>query len=169
MIAGRLGAELHDAAGGRQPGADRQDHGATRRPPGIPYQLQNGGTALGVPASDVAQARDRARERRPADAKPRATRRCFNTSSLGESDQQQQIQYQVALEQQLAHTIDQVQGVDSRPGPARDPEPQHQLFSANSTQQATAAVLLSDGSSLDPGSIRGIAAAGCIAASRASR
>ena len=65
--------------------------------------------------------------------------------SLGESDWQEQVQYQFALEQQLADTIDQVQGVSSAQVELALPIRRRRCFSS-STQQPTAAVLLSDGS-----------------------
>jgi flagellar M-ring protein FliF len=122
---------------------------------GIPYELENAGTALGVPASDVAQARITlagANLLTPGENDASL----FNTSSLGESDQQQQVQYQIALEQQLADTIDQVQGVQGAQVELALPNPNNAVFS-DTTQNASAAVLLSGGSSLDPGAIRGIA------------
>ena len=88
---------------------------------GIPYQLQSAGTAVGVPASDVASARialASANLLSPSES----SSTLFNNSSLGQSDFQQQVGYQVALEQQLQDTIDQVQGVSELDGPARDPE-----------------------------------------------
>jgi flagellar M-ring protein FliF len=121
---------------------------------GIPYQLQNGGTALAVPASDVAQARIALAG---ADLlSPSNDASLFNDSSLGESDEQAQVQYQVALEQQLADTIDQVQGVNGAQVELALPNPNNEVFSGAS-QQASAAVLLSGGSSLDSGAIHGIA------------
>ncbi len=122
---------------------------------GIPYQLQNGGTALAVPPSDVAQSRivlSTANLLTPS----QSDSQLFNTSSLGQSDQQQQIQYQVALEQQLGDTIDQVQGVQGAQVELALPNPNNAVFTSTA-QQASAAVLLSGGSSLDPGAVRGIA------------
>ncbi len=122
---------------------------------GIPYQLENGGTAVGVPASDVAQARITlagANLLTPTESDAAL----FNTSSLGESDQQQQVQYQIALEQQLADTIDQVRGVQGAQVELALPNPNNAVFS-DATQRPSAAVLLSGGSSLDPGAVRGIA------------
>lgn len=122
---------------------------------GIPYQLQNGGTALAVPASDVAQARI---SLAGADllTPSQNDASLFSPGSLGESDQQQQVQYQVALEQQLADTIDQVQGVQGAQVELALPDPNSAVFSGAS-QQPSAAVLLSGGSSLDAGAVHGIA------------
>jgi flagellar M-ring protein FliF len=122
---------------------------------GIPYQLQNGGTALAVPTGDVAQARI---SLAGADllTPSQNDSSIFTSPSLGESDQQQTIQYQVELEQQLADTIDQVQGVQGAQVELALPSPDNAVFSGAS-QQPSAAVLLSGGSSLDSGAIHGIA------------
>lgn len=123
---------------------------------GIPYQLQNAGTAVAVPPSDVANARialASASLLTPSESD--AT--LFNTSSLGQSDFQQQVGYQVALEQQLQDTIDQVQGVTSSTVQLVLPNPQTELFTQGSPP-TTAAVLLSGGGSLSPSAISGIAA-----------
>jgi flagellar M-ring protein FliF len=122
---------------------------------GIPYQLQNGGTAVAVPANDVASARialSSANLLTPS----QSDASLFTSSSIGESDEQQQVQYQVALEQQLADTIDQVQGVNGAQVELALPDQTNEIFSGNS-QQPSAAVLLSGGSNLDSGAVRGIA------------
>jgi flagellar M-ring protein FliF len=80
----------------------------------------------------------------------------LNNQPLGQSNFQQQITYQRALEGQLAQTIEQIQGVSAAQVQLVLPNPQDQLFSDN-TQPATAAVLLSGSSSLDPSSVKGIA------------
>jgi flagellar M-ring protein FliF len=80
----------------------------------------------------------------------------LNNQQLGASNFQQQITYQRALEGQLAQTIGQIQGVSGAQVQLVLPNPQDQLFS-DSSQQATAAVLLSDSGTLDPGAVRGIA------------
>ncbi len=79
----------------------------------------------------------------------------FNSQQLGASDFQQQITYQRALEGQLDQTIDQIQGVDSAQVNLVLPNPQEELF-ASTAQSASASVLL-DSSSLNPGSVQGIA------------
>ena len=123
---------------------------------GVPYELENGGTALGVPAGDVAQARIALAGQNLLSPTENASALFSQGSSLGESDQQQQIQYQVALEQQLADTIDQVQGVQGAQVELALPNPNNEVFTGAS-QQPSAAVLLSGGSDLDGGSVRGIA------------
>ena len=122
---------------------------------GIGYEIQNGGTALAVDSSQVSQARIAL-----ASAGLLGTQQpgfsLFDKSQLGASNFQQQITYQRALEGQLDTTIEQIQGVDSAQVNLVLPNPQDQLF-ADSSQPATASVLLSDSGSLDPSSIRGIA------------
>jgi flagellar M-ring protein FliF len=123
---------------------------------GIPYQLQSSGTAIGVPAGEVSAARialASANLLTPTESDASL----FNTGSLGQSDFQQQVGYQVALEQQLQNTIDQVQGVNSSTVQIVLPSAQSQLFAASSPP-TTAAVLLSGGSSLTSSAISGIAA-----------
>jgi flagellar M-ring protein FliF len=122
---------------------------------GIGYQIQNGGTALGVDSSQVPQARIAL-----ASAGLLGTQQpgfsLFDKSQLGASNFQQQITYQRALEGQLDTTIQQIQGVDSAQVNLVLPNPQQQLFADNS-QPATASVLLSDSGNLDPSAVRGIA------------
>jgi flagellar M-ring protein FliF len=121
---------------------------------GISYQLQNNGTAIAVQSSQTAQARVAL-----ATAGLLTTQQpgfsLLNSSSLGQSNFQQQITYQRALEGQLASTIDTINGVSSAEVNLVLPNSQNQLFS-NSTQPATASVLLG-GSSLQQSQIRGIA------------
>jgi flagellar M-ring protein FliF len=123
---------------------------------GIPYQLQNSGTAVAVPAGDVSSARI-ALATANLLSPNQSDSSLFNTSSLGQSDFQQQVGYQVALEQQLQDTIDQVQGVNSSTVQLVIPNPQTQLFS-QSAAPTTAAVLIAGGSTLSPSAVAGIAA-----------
>src|SRR5579871_4203600 len=123
---------------------------------GIPYQLQSAGTAVGVPASDVASARIALASSNLL-TPTQSSSSLFNTSSLGQSDFQQQVGYQVALEQQLQDTIDEVQGVTSSTVQLVIPSSQSQLF-AQTSPSTTAAVLIGGGSSLSPSAISGIAA-----------
>ena len=80
----------------------------------------------------------------------------FDNQQLGQSNFQQQITYQRALQGQLATTIQSINGVDSAQVELVLPSAQDQLFADNATP-ASAAVLLSVSSTLDPGSVRGIA------------
>src|ERR1700731_4913465 len=107
---------------------------------GIGYQLQNGGTALGVQSAQVSQARIAlATAGLLGSQQPGFS--LFDTSQLGASNFQQQITYQRALEGQLDNTIDQIQGVDSAQVNLVLPNSQDQLF-ADTTQSASGSVLL---------------------------
>ncbi|HTD79694.1 MAG TPA: flagellar basal-body MS-ring/collar protein FliF, partial [Chloroflexota bacterium] len=123
---------------------------------GITYELQNGGTALAVQSSQTAQARVALATAGLLGSASQPGMELLNNQPLGQSNFQQQITYQRALEGQLAQTIEQIQGVSSAQVQLVLPNPQDQLFS-DTTQPATAAVLLSGSSSLDPNSVKGIA------------
>jgi flagellar M-ring protein FliF len=122
---------------------------------GISYQLQNGGTALAVQANQTAKARvalagaDLLGNNQPGF-------QLFEKAKLGESNFQQQVTYQRALQGQLAETIDSVQGVSGAQVELVLPSAQNQIFGENQNT-SSAAVSLSGTSSLDQGSVRGIA------------
>src|SRR5579875_791565 len=114
---------------------------------GIPYQIQNGGTAVAVESSKTAQARVAlASAGLLGNSQPGFS--LLDKQSLGQSNFQQQVTYERALEGQLASTIETINGVI--------PDTQDQLF-ADQPQSATASVLLSGSDSLQPGAVRGIA------------
>ncbi len=121
---------------------------------GISYQLQNSGTAIAVNSSQTAQARVAL-----ATAGLLTTQQpgfsLLNSQQLGQSNFQQQVTYQRALEGQLAQTIETIDGVTSATVNLVIPNSQDQLFSDQS-QPATASVLLG-GSQLAASSVRGIA------------
>ena len=121
---------------------------------GISYQLQNNGTAVAVSSSQTAQARVAL-----ATAGLLTTQQpgfsLLNNQSLGQSNFQQQITYERALEGQLAGTIQTINGVSSATVNLVLPNSQDQLF-ADTNQRATASVLLG-GSALAPSQVRGIA------------
>jgi len=123
---------------------------------GIPFQLQGNGTAIAVPSSDTAQARVALAGANLLTQNQQPDFSLFDKSQLGESDAQEQVEYQRALEGQLAETIDDIQGIESAQVQLVLPSAQEQLF-ADSSSPTTAAVLLSGGSSLDAGQVRGIA------------
>ncbi len=123
---------------------------------GIPYRIENNGTALAVASGDTAQARIAlATAGLLGSSSSHPGFELFNSQPLGQSNFQQQITYQRALEGQLDQTIDQIQGVDSAQVNLVLPNPQNQLF-ADTSQTASASVLLAS-SSLDSGSVQGIA------------
>ncbi|HXA53761.1 MAG TPA: flagellar basal-body MS-ring/collar protein FliF [Solirubrobacteraceae bacterium] len=122
---------------------------------GIGYELQNNGTALAVQSNETAQARVALSSAGLlGNAQPGF--KLFEKSSLGESNFQQQVTYQRALQGQLEQTIDNVQGVSGAQVELVLPNPQNQLFGEGQTA-SSAAVLLSGTSSLSPASVRGIA------------
>jgi flagellar M-ring protein FliF len=121
---------------------------------GVTYQLQNGGTAIAVMPADSARARIALAEQGlPGKGQPGFE--LFDEQKKGTSDFQQQVNYQRALEGEIASTIEQVNGVSG--AKVQLVLPDEQLF-AEDRKPATAAVLLSgDSSSLDPGAVRGMA------------
>ncbi len=122
---------------------------------GIGYELQNNGTALAVQSNETAQARVAlAGAGLLGNAQPGF--KLFEKSSLGESQFQQQVTYQRALQGQLEQTIDNIQGVSGAQVELVLPNPQNQLF-GESQNASSAAVLLSGSSSLSSTSVRGIA------------
>jgi len=122
---------------------------------GISYQLQNNGTALAVQSNQTAEARVAlAGAGLLGNNKPGFE--LFDKTSLGESNFQQQVTYQRALQGQLEQTIDSVQGVSGAQVTLVLPSSQNQVFGEGASA-SSAAVLLSGTSSLDPSSVRGIA------------
>jgi flagellar M-ring protein FliF len=122
---------------------------------GIGFQLQNNGTAIAVQSNQTAAARVAlAGANLLGNTQPGFS--LFDKQSLGESNFQQQVTYQRALQGQLAETINSVQGVSGAQVELVLPNSQNQLF-GESQGGATAAVLLSGTTSLDQSSVRGIA------------
>jgi flagellar M-ring protein FliF len=122
---------------------------------GIHYELQNNGTALAVQSNETSQARVAlGGSGLLGNAQPGFS--LFEKSSLGESNFQQQVTYQRALQGQLAQTIDNIQGVSGAQVELVLPSAQSQVF-GESQNASSAAVLLTGTTSLDPTSVRGIA------------
>ncbi len=122
---------------------------------GVSYQLQNNGTALAVQSNQTSQARVAlAGAGLLGNSQPGWE--LFNKQSLGESNFQQQVTYQRALQGQLEQTIDSVQGVSGAQVELVLPSAQNQIFGEGQSA-ASAAVLLSGTTSMDPSSVRGIA------------
>ena len=122
---------------------------------GIHYELQNNGTALAVQSNETSQARVAlGGSGLLGGAQPGFS--LFEKSSLGESNFQQQVTYQRALQGQLEQTIDNIQGVSGAQVELVLPSAQSQVF--GETQNASsAAVLLSGTTALEPTAVRGIA------------
>jgi flagellar M-ring protein FliF len=122
---------------------------------GISYELQNNGTALAVQSNETARARVAlAGAGLLGNTQPGFS--LFEKSSLGESNFQQQVTYQRALQGQLEQTIDNIQGISGAQVELVLPNPQNQLF-GEAQNASSAAVLLSGTSSLSSTSVRGIA------------
>jgi len=124
---------------------------------GIPYELQNNGTAVAVQKGSVAQARvalasegvDMSTSSQPG------FEDLMSKQKLGTSDFQQKITYQRALEGEIAKTIDQVAG--SGGARVQLSLPEDDLF-ADEAKPATASVLLGTGAdAIEPAQVRGIA------------
>jgi flagellar M-ring protein FliF len=124
---------------------------------GIPYELQNNGTAVAVQKGSTAQARvalategvDMSSSEQPG------FEDLMSKQKLGTSDFQQKVTYQRALEGEIAKTIDQVAG--SGGARVQLSLPGDQLF-ADEEKPATASVLLGSGSdAIEPAQVRGIA------------
>ena len=122
---------------------------------GVAYELQNGGTAIGVQSAQAAQARVAVAGAGLSDTGQQKGFELFDKQKMGTSDFQQKVNYQRALEGEIANTISQVQGVAG--AKVQLVMPDDQLFAAD-RQPATAAVLLDgDAGALDAGQIRGMA------------
>jgi flagellar M-ring protein FliF len=122
---------------------------------GIGYELQNNGTAIAVQSNQTANARVvLAGAGQLGNSQANFT--LFDKQNLGESNFQQQVTYQRALQGQLSETIDSIEGVSGAQVELVLPNQQNQIFGENQGV-ASAAVLLSGTSSLDPSSVRGIA------------
>jgi len=123
---------------------------------GVSYELQNDGTAIGVPSNQASKARVAlAGANLLGNTQPGFTQ-LFEHQNLGESNFQQQVTYQRALQGQLDETIDSVQGVSGAQVTLVLPSSQNQIF-GESQNASSAAVLLSGTSALDQASVRGIA------------
>jgi flagellar M-ring protein FliF len=122
---------------------------------GISYELQNNGTALAVQSDETARARVAlAGAGLLGNTQPGFS--LFEKTSLGESNFQQQVTYQRALQGQLEQTIDNIQGVSGAQVELVLPSAQNQLFGENQNA-SSAAVLLSGTGSMGTTSVRGIA------------
>jgi flagellar M-ring protein FliF len=122
---------------------------------GVSYQLQTDGTAIAVPSNEASRARVAlAGANLLGNTQPGFS--LFEKQNLGESNFQQQVTYQRALQGQLAETIDSVQGVSGAQVELVLPSSQSQIF-GESQSASSAAVLLSGTSTLGASSVRGIA------------
>jgi flagellar M-ring protein FliF len=122
---------------------------------GINYELQNNGTALAVQSNQSSAARVALAGANELGGSEEGLK-LFEKSKLGESNFEQQITYQRALQGQLEQTIDSVQGISGAQVNLVLPSSQNQVF-GESQSVSRAAVLLSGTPSLGAGSVKGIA------------
>jgi flagellar M-ring protein FliF len=123
---------------------------------GIGYELQNNGTGLAVEKGRTAEARIALAGAGLSATTSQPGYELLDRQKLGTSNFQQSINYQRALEGEIAKTVEQVDGVAGAQVQLVLPDREAQLFS-DQASPATAAVLLSGSSAIDPGSVRGIA------------
>jgi flagellar M-ring protein FliF len=123
---------------------------------GIGWELQNGGTALGVEKGKASAARIALASKGLNSATTMQPGfEILDKQKLGASSQQQQIAYQRGLEGEIANTISQIAGAGG--SQVRLTLPKDDLF-ADTARSATAAVLLGgSAATMDPGAVRGIA------------
>jgi flagellar M-ring protein FliF len=122
---------------------------------GVPYELQNNGTALAVEKSRTAEARIALAEQGLGQGSKEKGWELFDTQKLGASDLQQRVNYQRALEGEISRALMQVDGVSA--AEVQLVLPEEQLFTEDQAP-ATAAVMLSgDVDALDQSAVRGMA------------
>ncbi len=121
----------------------------------IPYRLDHGGTAVFVPAGVVHEARIRlAGNGLPSgDA---AGFELFDRSGFGVSDFVNRVNYQRALQGELARSIEQLAAVDRARVQLAIPEKRGLVKSKDEESTASVVVKLRPGSALDAGQVRGI-------------
>lgn len=120
---------------------------------GIKYQLANGGTEIAVLSGTESKARLALADKNLPNG-GHVGWELFDKSKLGQTDFQQKVQYQRALEGEIARTVEQIQGVQS--ADVQLVIPDDALFLSDQTK-ATASVLVNGGSGLDANTIAGIA------------
>jgi flagellar M-ring protein FliF len=120
---------------------------------GVGYELRGGGTEIAVKDADASKARVALAEKGLPRSGSQAGWELFDKGNLGASNFQQQVNYQRALEGEIARTIGQIDGIDSVQVQLVLPE--DSLFQEEA-QKASAAVLLS-GPALEGTTVRGIA------------
>jgi flagellar M-ring protein FliF len=120
---------------------------------GVTYRIESGGTQIAVKSGQESQARVALAEKGVLNG-GHVGFELFDKSSLGATDFQQKVDYQRALEGEIARTIEQIQGVSG--AEVQLVLPDDTLF-ADEQSKASAAVLVTGGSALDSSTVRGIA------------
>lgn len=122
---------------------------------GVPFELQNGGTAVAVQKGKETAANVALASKGLNSGTTQPGFEILDKQKLGASSQQQQVAYQRGLEGEIANTIGQIDGAQG--ARVNLTLGQDNLF-ADESQPATAAVLIpQDASSMDPASVKGIA------------
>jgi flagellar M-ring protein FliF len=123
---------------------------------GIAYQLSNNGTGVMVNPSSVGKARDLLDGQGLLAGSSGSLTSYLGSTSLGESQFQQQEQTTSALEQQLDQTIEGMVGINLAEVQLAVPNQADNLFTGTNTQP-TASVLLNTSSTLNPSTVKAIA------------
>ncbi|MBZ5735179.1 flagellar M-ring protein FliF [Nocardioides sp. TRM66260-LWL] len=121
---------------------------------GVPYQLSDGGNTILVPQDALYQARlDVAGKGLPSSSK--AGTDPFANSGIASSDFEQQTNVRMALESDLATTIEHIQGIST--AVVHLAIPQKQAFSDNQSPTTASVLVQTDpGASLTPGQVQTI-------------
>jgi flagellar M-ring protein FliF len=123
---------------------------------GIAYQLTNNGTGVEVNPSDVGKARDLLDGQGLLSGTAGTLTSYLGSTSLGESQAQQQEQTTSALEQQLDQTLEGMNGINIAEVQLAVPNQADNLFTGTNTQP-TASVLLNTTSTLGGTAVKAIA------------
>ncbi len=123
---------------------------------GIAYQLTNNGTGVEVNPSDVGKARDLLDGQGLLAGAAGTLTSYLGSTSLGESQFQQQEQTTSALEQQLDQTIEGMNGINLAEVQLAVPNQADNLFTGSNTEP-TASVLLNTTGSLTSSAVKAIA------------
>jgi flagellar M-ring protein FliF len=132
---------------------ETNDAGQALEAAGIKYRIKSGGTAIEVQSGQESDARVALAEKGVLNG-GHVGFEIFDEKSLGATDFQQKVDYQRALEGEIARTIEQIGGVSS--AQVQLVLPEESLFTEDAPKP-TAAVLLRGGSDLDGDTIKGIA------------
>jgi flagellar M-ring protein FliF len=120
---------------------------------GISYKLENGGTEIAVRSGQVSEA-NVALAQKGLTSGSEPGMELFDKTSLAMTDFQQKVDYQRALEGEIDRSITQIDGITGADTQLVIPD--DTLFTAQSAR-ASAAVLLTTATQLDPSTVSGIA------------
>lgn len=120
----------------------------------IPYQTSDAGQTIDVAASKIDQARALIAQNNLLNG-GQVGWEIFDKTSLGSTDFQQQINYQRALEGEVARAIDQISGIQS--ATVNLAMPQEKLFTSQQQPTTASVVLTLSSGSLDSNQVQGIA------------